>query len=170
MEEITRRRMLWIALVASAGFFLGTMLVAAAGALNAGWYLLGAVVYAAVLLLAVIGFLTERGPETVAPAQPIVLQTVQAAPPAPAPAAEPQPVFVQERVVYTTKSGQVLEVSHTADGETTRDFDIEHGAHRTGLADAASRIEALGHAPGEPPGPGELRAALLRWGHIREVN
>lgn len=166
-----RRRMLWIALVVSAGFFLVTLLLAATGTLTTGWYLVGAAVYGAVFVLAVIGFLTEAVP----PAASVAV--FQAASPTPAPVLEaaiptppPRTERIEERVLYTTPRGQVVETMRAANGLASSTFTIETEGRTTTLDEVEHALEQRGLEPGPPPGDEELRAALRRWGRIREVS
>jgi hypothetical protein len=99
---------------------------------------------------------------------------VLAAPPAnghAAPArAEPVVATVHERVLYTTRRGQVVEsVTRPGDGTHHNRITVETEEHRADLGDIEGRIDERGFAPGNEPSRDQLRAGLLRWGRIREV-
>lgn len=164
-----RRRMLWIALVVSAGFFLVTLLLAATGALTTGWYLVGAAVYGAVFVLAVIGFLTESVPPAAsvavfqAPTPALVLEAAIPTPP-------PRTERVEERVLYSTPRGHVVETMRATNGHANYAFTIETEGRTTTLDEVEQALETRGLEPGRAPGDEELRAALRRWGRIREVS
>ena len=169
MDETLRRRMLWIALVAAAGFFLLSLLLAALGALTSGWYLVGAAVYGAVFVVAIIGFATERGP--IEATERVMVLTAQPTNGHSAEVVEPVVTSSRERVLYTTPRGQVLESSTaSSDGTSRRGYAVETEGRRADILDVESRVDERGFAAGKgEPSSSELRAGLLRWGRIREV-
>lgn len=164
MDELTRRRMLWIALVVSAGFFLITLLLAATGTLTSGWYLIGAAVYGAVFVLAIIGFLTEAAPP---PSSVAMFQAPAASLPEPPQGRRER---LEERVLYTTPRGQVVEVSRSSNGVVEHDYTVETEGRVTPIREVEAAVEEREVEPGEPPTDPQLRAALQRWGRIREVS
>lgn len=150
--------MLWIALVGATGFFLVTLLLAAAGLLTSSWYVIGAVVYGALFVIAIIGFLTES------PATVVVERFVtrEVAPVAAAPRAR-----VEEKVLYSTPRGSVVEVTES-NGSVVKDIEVETLGQRRPVADIEREIDASGwSADGdESPENEELRPALQRWGRV----
>jgi hypothetical protein len=174
LDELTRRRLLWTALAAAAGYFLLTVIFAATGGVSSGWYLVGAVVYGAVFIIALVGFITECGPGP-APS-PVYVAAQATVPTAPVPTngnghvVQERARVLQERVIYTTATGQVLDVVGRDERGVSRDFRIENDARAIGVADAEAAIDARGWAAGREPDDEELHRGLRRWGRIREVS
>jgi hypothetical protein len=160
--------MLWITLVVAAGFFLMTLILAATGNLTSGWYLIGAAVYGGVFVMAIIGFIAERAPQ--AAPSPVYVQGGQVAA-APAATAVPQERarVHQERVIYTTRRGQVVETLDRDPHGVHRDFTIEDDGNTTTVDAVGEAIDARGWRAGRDPEEEELRRGLQRWGRIREV-
>jgi uncharacterized protein (DUF58 family) len=167
LDELTRRRLLWTALAAAAGYFLLTVIFAATTGITAGWYLIGAAVYGGVFVIAIIGFIAERGP-TPEPA-PVYLAATPVAPVATSGNGH-SASLVQERVIYTTPTGQVLDIVERDARGMRRDFRIETDGQAAGVAEVEEVIDARGWTAGREPSDEELHGGLRRWGRIRGGN
>lgn len=172
--ELTRRRLLWISLVAASGYFLFTLVLAAFGTVNQTWYHVGLAVYGILFAGALAGFFAEgltsepepEGPEGAAEPEVPALEPADDEPETAGPsrAAASDPAQVVERVHYLSPHGEVREVRNrdgprllVEDDGRTRDLDE--------IVEELAPPETL--EGGDPPTARELSAALERWGRVR---
>lgn len=157
MQEITRQRLVWTALVTCLAFLVASLLLAAFGAVTAGWYALGAVAYGAAFAIAIVAW--RARPE--APAwHP---QAVPTPPAAPARGSE-----LRERVIYTTPHGDVVERDERGPSRAAHGFIVERDAGAAHAADVERALDRAAAKLAREPTIGELNTALRRWGRVHE--
>lgn len=155
--------MIWTALVISIGFLVATLALAAIDAVTRGWYALGAIVYGAAFLVAIIAWLARPDAKAEAPAARPARGTIA-----------PRPVVrseLRERVLYSTPHGQVVERSERGPARASHGFVVERDAGATQAKDVEQVLQAAAARPaGEPPTPAQVDLALRRWGRVHEVS